>query len=124
MKRSKQSGFTLMELLVLIAITVLFLALMIPACNNAKVKQKQKELQTNAVVKIVPVSYGHDVYYFPFIGDNFRKEVALFLEKHSELEVIASDSDVERQLFSTSGVSHMDVGITTGHTVFFRKKQN
>ncbi len=71
-----------------------------------RAKQEAPKPQVPQIAK-----YGNDVYLFPWVGDEFRRQLAAFLEKNPDLEFAGAVPEV------------WGSGYATGHTVVFRKKK-
>jgi len=82
---------------------------------------KQQALAIGDLSNVRP--FGNDIYYFPFVEDEFRYTVSAFLSVHTNLEVITVSEDVVRQIRPNyQDHYYADYGATIGHTVFFREK--
>lgn len=115
-----RKGFTIIEVIVVLAILAILFTITFPAFKTVhdreKLKAQKQVLQTmDESERLYPKPFGNGVYYFPFMGDEFRRALAVFIEKNPNLQVITMDSDVERVVYG-QGI----YGVTTGHTVVFR----
>lgn len=71
------------------------------------------------------VSYGKNVYYFPYVGANIANALVEFLNQHPMLEWVGEFHDVVRlncYNLDRRG-SSQDYGGTTGHFMVFREKK-
>ena len=87
-----------------------FLLIMICLCDygcKSKVLPTPQTVERAQVVQ--PYHYGSNVYYFFAINESFGKSLAVFVEKHPELEFVGISAD------DTSGY-----GYTRGYFVIFR----
>lgn len=61
------------------------------------------------------IDHGQGVYFFPFVGDNFRETISKFLSINTNMEVVAFSPDVAYQAWPNNDVN--------GFTVIFRQKR-
>ena len=133
-----------MKVVLSVGLVALFLLYGV-GCDSEQRPQPQRDylnpsLQENAVFSTeektaggapvsLPIAYGNDVYYFPYIQADFGNALSVFLRRHTNLEVSSIGGDVRRRFGNQDrrskqvDVSHFDYGATVGYFVTFREKK-
>ncbi|MEK7641396.1 MAG: type II secretion system protein [Patescibacteria group bacterium] len=118
MKNRNTKAFTLIELIIVLAIIGILFAMILPVAYKIKNRQKAVPPTTaQEAERLYPRHCGQNVYHFPFVGDEFRKAIVLFIEGNPNLELVTIVSDVEQ-----FGNGESRYGATKGHTAIFHKK--
>ncbi len=141
--KTKQGGFTLVEIMIVLAIIGLLAAMAIPAFVKAREKSQQL-VEENRLAHLTPQQrenenlvkleeqklaqqktteqklsqirpFGHNIYEFPFVGDEYRFMLSAFQDKHPELRFHSAEGEVVGvQTGSTTAY-----GATASYTVHF-----